>query len=184
MKTLWVIAEDESDIIILRTILERRNIRVRVPTTYVLEGGSGGLSRLVQQAEDYIRLAKAEKEEGDCIVVLHDWDSQSEANRALYEAVERICQKHDVIELVAVDEIEAWLLADKGICDWLNIRHESRDALAKPSEAIDSFIKRRFNQKKRYQGRFKTELLVYLSGENISPSFKAALQKLTDAECL
>ena len=184
-KTIWLIAEDKSDRQILEAILQAKDIsitvRIREP-----DGKTGGVSRLAYQLESLIKTVHEQKSEDDCIVVLHDTDHKTRTHdRKDYEQIEEICARYaDVVHIVARDEIESWLLADAGLCKWLNINHRNWDEQRKPSVELDRALKRA--GKNRYQSRYLAEILKQIdgTGDQYSPSMQLAFQVLKDAGCI
>jgi hypothetical protein len=183
--TIWLIAEDESDGQIVQALLDARQVKVRV-RVLVPTGGSGGISRLARQLPRLIEQAKANKQRNDCIAVLHDADEHTQQARQPYNRVKEICEQHsrDVILVIARDEIEAWLLADPGLCGWLGVKAGNCDGQSKPSETLNSLLKSEKGMK--YQGPARDKVLVHLDGggDQHSPSLRAALAHLDGAPCV
>lgn len=182
--TIHLIVEDETDIDVVRAICNARNLNVRV-RKYVPTGGSKGISRLAKQLDRLIISAQANREEPDCIAVLHDADTMVQQDRILYDQINNICKKYnDVVEIIAKDEIESWLLADGGLCAWLGERPRNCDMETKPSERLNRAVKAKTG--KDYSGRTRGQVLEKLKGDgdNHSPSLQAALRHLEDAPCL
>jgi len=86
--------------------------------------------------------------------------------------------------IIIHDELESWLLADSGVCKWLEVKPQSHDEQRKPKERLDSQMKKRFPGL-RYQGKGRSKLLEQISGDGDqhSPSMRAALKHLDDAPC-
>src|SRR5438477_7887366 len=115
--TIWLIVEDETDGEVAQALLKDRDVIVKplAPT-----GGTGGLSRLRIQLHRLIQTAKQRRStQEDCIAVLHDQDMTDPRKEAEHKAINDICDAEQVVLAVARDEIEAWLLADHGLCEWL-----------------------------------------------------------------
>jgi len=183
--SIWLIAEDSTDVAIFKQILKSRGI-----TTVVREvapsGGSGGISRLAQQLLKLIRTIRVEKHyyRSDCIVVLHDKDADTPGrNTAEYDTIDAICRNEDILHLVADDKIEAWLLADKGICDFFGIHPASWDGKTEAKDRIEALLHAR---KISYHGRPRQQLIERLTGtgDQFSRSLKSALKQLADANCI
>jgi hypothetical protein len=109
--------------------------------------------------------------------VLHDADEHTETDRRHYDEIRRICEKYkdDVYLAIARDAIEAWLLADEGLCKWLGIRAKNNDADPRPKETLRSLLSK--NKKMKWQGRDRHKVLEQLdgSGDKLSPSMKLAV---------
>lgn len=178
--TIWLITEDESDADAVQALLVAHGIQVRIHAL-TLTGGKGGISRLTAQLERLIKTAMAQKGKNDCIAVLHDADEYKQPDRSKYEAIADICGRYTVKHIVAHDELEAWLLADAGISQWLGIPHKNWDTQKEPSAELNRLLKRAKGMK--YQGRSRQAVLRHLMGENHSTSLKKALQHLDNAPC-
>ncbi|MCB9451402.1 MAG: hypothetical protein H6672_08170 [Anaerolineaceae bacterium] len=180
---IWLITEDESDFKVVQALLAAYGYRVTVKWKR-LTGGSGGISRLVDQVDRLIQTALVEKGKNDCIAVLHDADIHKESERSKYEAIKKICTKRKVKHIVAYDELESWLLADAGVSRWLGIKHENWDSRRKPKDDLNRLMKDKIGHK--YQGAYKKCVLDELkkdTANNKSPSLKKALQHLDNAPC-
>ena len=180
--TIYLIAEDRTDADVVRAILHAHGIAVHVsplPPT-----GGGGISRMAKDLERLIETARNKRNPGDCIAVLHDADELVEPRREHYQRIEAICRRHrdDVIHVVAHDEIEAWLLADEGVCRWLETSVNNQDRQRKPSDRLKRLVKRKL--KKDYSGPNRAKVWSQLDGTNHSPSLKQALKHLENAPCV
>jgi hypothetical protein len=186
--TIWLIVEDENDGDIVRIILDKKRINVGRPRILKPSGAHGGISRLDNQLELLITTIRKDKRfrpKQDCIAVLHDWDENREqSNRRHYENIERICRKHRVKLVIARDEIEAWILADSGICEWLDLQPRNWDEHSKPSDELNRQLRKKYRMK--YQASDRAKVLLHLSGDadKQSPSMKQALGHLDNAPCV
>lgn len=178
---IWLITEDEGDFKAVREIFRAKNTSIRIKWLKVA-CGSGGIFRLLDQLETLIAYAFSNKSDQDCIAVLHDADIHKQPHRETYDEIRRICKKHKVYHAIAEDELEAWILADAGICEWLGIKHEIWDKDSKPSNKLDEFLKKK-NQRMKYKGNYRDEVLKHLNGNNLSPSLEKALKHLENAPC-
>jgi hypothetical protein len=179
---IWLITEDEADSKAVQEILYASGFVIKVIWLQTT-GGGGGIYRLVEQLETLIEYALKKKANNDCVAVLHDADEHKQPNRETYDEIRRICKKHNVYHVVAKDELEAWLLADAGICRWLGIKHEGWDSQKEPSRDLERFLKK-LNPRMKYQGHYRAEVLKHLNGDNLSPSLKKALKHLENAPCI
>jgi hypothetical protein len=179
--TIWLITEDESDADAVRVLLAAHGFPVRVEHRK-LTGGSGGISRIVDQLERLIKTAQTQKGKDDCIAVLHDADEYQQPDRRQYDAIEQLCRQYGVKHVIAHDELESWLLADEGVSQWLGIRHENWDNRQKPSHQLNHLMKQKIGHK--YQGVYKGRVLEKLNAHSKSPSLKKALQYLDNAACV
>ncbi len=179
---IWLIVEDETDGETVKVILRKRGYPVRVkvlPPT----GGAGGISRLLKQLGQLIEVAKQRKQQMDCIAVLHDWDSQRQQDRAVYEQILQICAAQGVKHVFARDEIESWMLADSGLCAWLDLTPKNWDEQPKPKDTLNSLLQAK--KKMKYQGAHRAKVIAQLQGDGdrYSPSLRNALAHLDNAPC-
>lgn len=145
----------------------------------------GGIFPLANQLDQMIRNAMRDKDEKDCIAVLHDADEHRQPRREPYDNIREICQRYrdQVVLVIARDEIEAWLLADSGLCGWLGIKPQSYDGQSKPKDTLNSLLKQHKGIK--YQGRHREQVWKHLAGDGDqhSESMKKALRHLDTAPC-
>jgi hypothetical protein len=181
--TIWLIVEDEDDGLVIRQLLRAKAIKVRLQIR-APSGRTGGISRLARQLERLIATIKSSKSDEDCIAVLHDADEQNQQRyRGEHERVEEICRQEMVAEIVARDELEAWLLADGGLCKWLQIRPRNCDSEAQPSNRF-----RRLVSQKTGRSYNVRHVLPHLDGSgdgrNRSPSMRRAMKHLDNSPCM
>lgn len=184
--TIWLIVEDDTDAEVVKAILHAKGVTVNV-NHRTPSSKTPGISQLAKEIDKLIRSVISIKHSNDCIAVLHDADEQVEPERQLYEKIRIACEqcKKHVVHVIAKDEIEAWLLADEGLCRWLDIKAKNCDEQRKPSGEL----KRLVQQKRRplkYQGPDRAKVLEHLdgSGDKYSPSMREALEHLQDAPCV
>lgn len=185
MGTIHLICEADTDANIVRAILKAKGFRVRVERI-PMRSKQDGLSWLVKDVDLLIQTAIKKRQPGDCIAVLHDVDEHTEPDRRRYEEIETICKKYqnNVVRVVARDEIEAWLFADEGICKWLGIKPDGPDTLPRPSERLNTLVKRKTGHD--HTGVMRAKVLDHLNGtgDKHSPSLKDALEHLENAPCV
>jgi len=184
--SIHLIVEGESDPEVVRALLKAKKINVRVQPLFPTGGGIG-ISRLAGQLDRLIRTAIQKRESGDCIAVLHDADEQvPQSHRDDYDQIKNICQQYrqDLVLVIAKDEIESWLLADEGLCKWLDVKPKNCDHESKPSERLNSLVKRKTG--KDYTGRTRAQVLGHLdgSGDKLSQSMDDAMKHLQNAPCV
>jgi len=179
--TIYLIVEEREDAKVVEAILLAKQIIVPV---YPLYPSHGSISRLTIELKDLIATAIAKRQPGDCIAVLHDADKFKEARRENYQRIQTICRRYskDVVHIIAHDEIEAWLLADEGICRWLEIRQENQDSRQKPEDYLKSLVKRKTG--KDYSGPNRAKVRAQIDGNTLSPSLRQALNHLDNAPCV
>lgn len=176
--TIWLIAEGQTDHEIVSAIVQKRQPSVRVQR---LNPSGGGISRLANQLEQLIRTAQAKRSGNDCIVVLHDQD-QGQSDRTHYKNISEICIRYSVTLIVAIDEVEAWLLSDSGVCAWLGERVKHWNNVSKPKQRLESLMKARHRLK--YNLRGLNSLLNHLQADGTNRSLKEALRQLEVAPCV
>jgi hypothetical protein len=184
--TIWLIVEDSNDRKVVEALLSARGIDVGIKLLNPSRD-RGGISRLAADLENLIETARTRKQHEDCIAVLHDADENTQPNRMSYDRIEEICRRYgqDVVEVIARDEIEAWLLADSGLCSWLDIKPKNWDEQHRPSRELERLLKRK-SQRMKYQGRYRDQVLEHLAGDGDkhSPSLRVALTHLDGAPCV
>jgi hypothetical protein len=181
--TIWLITEDETDAEVVERILEKRGLKVRVKRLGTRN--VGGISRLAGQLARLIATAKAQKQANDCIAVLHDEDRHIQPDRTPYETIATLCKAEHVAFIIARDELEAWLLADSGVCAWLESNPANWDGKPKPKEELERRMKKK-DKHLRYQGKGRQQIMNALNGDGDqhSPSMKTALAHLDNAPCM
>lgn len=179
---IWLIAEDRKGAEIAAKI-----IKLKYPSVQIQVRFAKGISDLVKKVEGFIELVLAQSKQADCIAVLHDADIQTLPNeRHDHAAIEKICQKYqaDVIHLMAYDEIEAWLLADGGLAQWVSQKPLNYDHAKQPSKILEHWLDKA--KKGRYREVDLPNILRHVdgTGDKHSQSLQVALKKLVDAGCL
>jgi hypothetical protein len=181
---IHLISEDRTDALVVQAILNKKRYKVRVkmhPTS------RGGISRLAQELEALIKECIDQRTRNDCIAVLHDADKHTLSNHPDHDSIKRICQRYSthVVEIVAHDELESWILADSGLYKWLRRGTPGNwDERRKPSESLEGLLKN--NHKSPYRGRGREEVLSHLAGDGdkCSPSMEKAVKHLENAPCV
>lgn len=178
-----LIVEDENDGEIVKALLKAQGLNVPVKIRPPF-GKHGSISRLAEQIEELIATAVADKGPSDCIAVLHDADEKTQRDRKAYDRIRATCEQQVAVKLViARDEVEAWLLADSGLCAWLKLQPANHDEQAKPSEQLNRYLDRK---RLKFQGPHRAKVLEHLNGDGYekSPSMKEARRHLQDAPCV
>lgn len=183
--TLYIIVEGRTDGEIVASLLARRYPKLRVVPIKPI-GSKPNLSRLVEQIEELIKTALAKRGKRDCVAVLHDADTQVQPDRAAYERIQKICEQHALYVklVVAYDEIEAWLLADSGLCKWLGQTPRNYDGERQPSLILRSWLDKAGKPKYREENLPRILNNLEADGYKFSPSMQAALKHLEDAPCI
>lgn len=184
-RTIYIIVEGRTDGEIVKSLLRRRYPKLRVvpikPT-----GSKPNLSRLAEQIEELIKSALAERDNRDCVAVLHDADIHVQPDRSAYEHIQKICEQHTphVKLVIAYDEIEAWLLADSGLCGWLGQTPRNYDSERQPSLILRSWLDKAGKPKYREENLPRILKNMEGDGDKFSPSMREALGHLQDAPCI
>ncbi|HLY28402.1 MAG TPA: hypothetical protein VKQ72_18785 [Aggregatilineales bacterium] len=189
-RTLYLIVENKNDADVVRAILLKKGYDVRV---YAVPpaGGGKGISRLGTQLKALIETARKRMKPGDCLAVLHDFDGEERRKTpTLYKTIKGICKQSKVMELVAVDKIEAWLLADSGVLAWLNPKSRGKpkpkswDEEPKVKAALERQYRKTY--KTHYTDFTRAKIVEQIVGDadKRSPSLSAALQSLQQAGCM
>jgi hypothetical protein len=181
---IWLIAEDQDDAQLVRALIQKRGLSITVRHVQ-MEGGSGGISRLAAQLEKLIQGAIRKRQSGDCVAVLHDADKQTQPDRTVYNKIEAICKKYqtDVTLVFAYDAIESWLLADAGLCQWLETKPKNHDKTPKPKDVLRSLLQHK--KRMKWSGPDRDKVLAHIdgSGDRCSPSMKKAVAHLKELPC-
>ena len=131
--TVVLIVEDDSDGRAIAELASRSGCRARVD--WLPAGGIGNIKR---NADRLIRLA-GDRIDGanGCVAVLVDRDSKDPSTEEPHRTIWRACRRARV-EFIAVREaVEAWFLADPGICTWLGLTQPVRtDSIANPKKRV------------------------------------------------
>jgi hypothetical protein len=186
--TLHLIVEDENDAAIIRAILLKRQLDIRV-IDYPPTKSGGGISRLAKEITRHIATAKRKLLENPkgCIAVLHDLDqTRQQENRKLYDDIEQICKRENIVLVIARDELESWLLADAGVCRWLSdeVRPRNWDGETKPNRELDRLMRK--HKDKGYEGTERGKVIAAIdgSGDKYSESMRQAIMQLYTAPCM
>jgi len=182
-RTLWIIAEDENDVAILRQILLKMGLTIHIRA--YPRGQTPGIGLLARSLTKWLHDIHhdARWKEGDCIAVLHDLDSTIPDHRPLVKQIQDICEREGMVRLSADDEIESWLLADGGISTFLGIKTQTWDGKTEVKQTLEALLRKK---KMVYRSRDRERLIEKLDGTAVqrSPSLKQPIQNLQAADCL
>lgn len=185
--TLWLITEGKIDYQIIRALVRHHHPQVKVEPQFST-GSKPNISQLAKQIEKLIKTVQSKRKPGDCIAVVHDADMhRNPTNRKEYNAIKEICEREEyraeVVLIVIPDEIEAWLLADHGLCEWLGIKPTNYDDKPKPKDDLESYLYKA--GKPRYRIENMPQILKHLDGtaDQHSQSLRGALRHLQNAPC-
>lgn len=184
--TLFLIVEGKKDEIIVRSFLRHHFPQLRV---ICLMPTHPNISRLAAQIDELFRTALAKCRRNDCIAVLHDLDQLSRpTGRQDYDQIETFCRVHntELTHILAVDEIESWLLADSGLSHWLQQNTRNFDNQQQPSKILERWLDSNPGRLKYNIMSLERSIIRNLSfdGDHRSPSLKDALGHLENAPCI
>lgn len=181
---IFLIVEAERDGRYARAIIQRHYPKVEV--RYITPGRKQGIGELAKNIERLLIGALEAKGKRDCVAVLHDADETTTPNRNLHQAIAQACRKHKgaVVLVLAKDEIEAWLMADSGVCAWLDRKPKNWDEATQPSETFKSWLDKA--NKGPYDDDTAAQIAQRLQGDGHqhSPSLTEALRHLNGAVCV
>lgn len=186
-RKIYLIAESREDANVIQALVQAKGFSIRIEWLR-LTGGSGGIDRMLAQLEDLIEAALEVKDEQDCIAVCHDKDllTKPERRKQVHDKIDALCAgnryRPHVYLIIPDDAIESWLLADHGLCHWLEEKPQNWDGQPDPKAEF----KRRLDKKHlKWQGADRAKVLAHLdgSGDKKSPSMQAALTHLVNAPC-
>lgn len=131
--TVVLIVEDDSDGRAIAELASRSGCHARVD--WLPAGGIGNIRR---NAERLIGLARDRVDNGTgCVAVLVDRDSKDPSRDEPHRTISRACRRAKVEFIAAREAIEAWFLADAGICAWLGLAQPARtDSIANPKQRV------------------------------------------------
>src|SRR5258708_5546303 len=181
--TIWLIPEDRTGFFVFQAIVEKRKLNAHV----VLRGKAESFDKLAIEIEDVLISVLEEMQPGDCIIILHDTDDSVQTDRKWYKHIDKVCQKkkfrQHVSLITATEEIEAWLLADKGLCRWLKVSPSASDHISQPSKRLAKLINDK--HKMKWNDLNKPKILQHMdvTGEILSESMRTAMQTFLAMPC-
>ncbi|RMF37037.1 MAG: hypothetical protein D6759_02830 [Chloroflexi bacterium] len=178
--TVVLIVEDDSDGQALKALVKRLGLPIRLD--WLPAHGIGEIKRrgrlLIALARDRIRDGRG------CMAVLLDRDGKDVARSEPHRTIRRLCKQEKVPLLLAVEALEAWLLADAGCAGWLGITSPSNvDSVAYPKKQVERAYRRRTGRP--YTRRARRILAEKADGSapEHSPSLRQVLAHLHDSPC-
>lgn len=187
-RILYLLPESKKDAIIVQTILTKKGYSVQIKHRGDERGSISTLARDIERLVKSVLLERAKSDQKNaCIVVLHDADFLTRpTGRVDYDKIQAICHQYNVVHLIAHDEIESWLLADAGLCAWLNTRPQNQDNIVQPSKRLETLLNKANKPRWSVDNAEKIVAHMDASGDQPkrSPSMQKALQDLRDGNCL
>jgi hypothetical protein len=175
-----LIVEDDSDGQACRILMNRLGFNLTLD--WLPANGIGNIKR---RGSQLIGLARGRIQDGrGCVAVLLDRDGKNVVRAEPHRTIRRICHQARVPLLLAIESLEAWLLADAGCASWLGIsRPANADSLPQPKKEVE----RAYYQKTRrpYTRRARRILATQADGSaaECSSSLQDALAHLGDSPC-
>ncbi len=161
-----LIVEDDSDGRALRKLAEASGLLVRID--WLPANGIGNIKR---RLDALIHLASDRIEGGQgCVAVVVDRDCKNCKHDEPHRTISTVCQSHATPYIEAVEALEAWLLADDGIANWLGVtRRAGTDRIRDPKGIIERAF---YKKTKRTYGRRlgRTQLAAQATGVQSSGS--------------
>jgi len=183
--TLYLLAEDEPGYLVFKAILRARQINVNVK----LRNKPNGIAPLALDLSVLLKSVLREKSARDCIVVLYDADYHTRriADRRHHDSIKQTCAlfaAESVICCEARDEIEAWVLADDKMAQWLEYKPQTFDNRPNAKEHLSDQIARKAGSL-RWNKRYQPEILSqYFGGvTSSSPSLREAVDAVLKLPC-
>jgi hypothetical protein len=141
--TVVLIVEDDSDGRAIAELASRSGCRARFD--WLPAGGIGNIKR---NAERLVSLAKDRVDNGSgCVAIVVDRDSKDPARDELHRTISRACKRAKVEFIAAREAVEAWFLADAGICSWLGLPQSSRtDTIRDPKRRVAAAFDRKLGR--------------------------------------
>jgi hypothetical protein len=158
--TIVLIVEDDSDGRALAALTSRSQISSRVD--WLPAGGIGDIKR---RAEQLIELAKDRiTSTTGCVAVLVDRDGKDPLRDEPHRTIAAACRRTGVEFLAAREALEAWFLADEGICSWLGVRaRATTDRIGDPKAVVAKAFLKKTGRPYR-QRRSRVETVRHASG--------------------
>ena len=128
-----VIVEDRSD---GRALCELcRAAGVRADIDWLPANGIGNIKR---KADLLIEMARARIGPGPgCVAVVVDRDGRDAARHEPHKSIRDACRSGGAEYVEAVEALEAWFLADEGVCAWLDLpARGTTDGVARPKTVV------------------------------------------------
>lgn len=175
-----LIVEDDSDGQACRVLADRLGLPVTLD--WLPANGVGNIKR---RGVQLIGLARDRIPEGrGCVAVLLDRDGKDVTRAEPHRTIRRLCRQAGAPLLLAVESLEAWLLADAGCADWLGVgRPANADSLPQPKKDVE----RAYYQKthRSYTRRARRLLADHANGSAAghSLSLQSALAHLGNSPC-
>ena len=175
---LWrvvLIVEDDSDGRAISLLVKTLNARAVVD--WLPANGIGNIQR---NGRRLIALAKDRAGQHGCVAVIIDGDRKNVGRDEPHRSIARECRVRRVPLLVARESIEAWMLSDVGICQWLEIAaRPSTHTLTSPKGIVSrAFLRKTGRQYRRRRARVEVAQRATGLNRAANPSMDQAIGHL------
>jgi hypothetical protein len=169
--TVVLVVEDDSDGQAIAELAARSGCRARVD--WLPANGIGNIKR---NTERLIALARDRVSDGrGCVGIVVDRDQRDPSRDEPHRTIARMCRKARVEFIAAREAIEAWFLADTGICRWLGVSQSGRtDVIRNPKQRVATAFDKRVGRPYR---RRRARLEVARQASGVDRSRNDSLQK-------
>jgi hypothetical protein len=175
-----VIVEDDSDGRAIAELVARTDQPVQFD--WLPAGGIGNIKR---NAERLITLARDRVEQRrGCVAVLVDRDRKNPSRDEPHRTIARACRRGKVEFVVAQEALEAWFLADPGVCGWLGLAPPATtDTIRDPKQRVSQAFHRTTGRPYRKR-RARLEVARHSTGIDVGKNGSAQQAFAAIAHCL
>ena len=171
-----LVVEDDSDGQALRALC--RVAGVQADVAWLAAGGIGNIKR---KAKRLIEMAQARIGPGPgCVAVVVDRDGRDAARDEPHRSIRDACRGAGADYVEAVEALEAWFLADEGVCAWLGLAAGgTTDSVTRPKTVVaEAFYARTRRKYARRVGRLQVARHATGPSEGRSRSWSDAVDQL------
>ena len=176
-----LIVEDDSDGKAVRALVAPLNVQGVIDWL-----PANGIGNILRDCRRLIDLARDRIQAHGCVAVVIDGDSRSVARDEPHRTIARECRRSRVPLIVIREALEAWMLADPGICQWLAIPTRSTThTLRDPKDLVSRAFLRKTGRPYRRR-RARLEVAQHATGvtRTANPSFHEAVGHLEECGIL
>ncbi len=175
-----LIVEDDSDGQACRILTDKLDFNLALD--WLPANGVGNIKR---RCDQLIELARDRIQDGrGCVAVLLDRDGKDVRRAEPHRTIRRLCHQAGVPLLLATESLEAWLLADAGCANWLEVKRPANaDSLPHPKQEVARAYYRK--TRRPYTRRARRILADHANGSALlcSPSLQSTLAHLDNSPC-
>lgn len=170
-----LIVEDDSDGRALSFLI--RTLNARATVDWLPANGIGNIDR---NGRRLIGLAKDRATRHGCVAVIIDGDRKNVGRDEPHRSIARQCRAGGIPLLIARESLEAWMLADAGICQWLEVTpRRSTHTLPNPKDAVSrAFFRKTGRQYRRRRARMEVAQRATGLNRSANPSMDQAIKHL------